>query len=171
MINNNAKTTILITSITLSIMLLLPGNLAFAEIPADCAIGVANLGGTLIVPPDKVRPGVEVQISYIVANPDITMLDDDFDGLINEDEIDGVDNDLDGFIDEDPTNPPACDAELGPTSFFAPPNIQVDSLIISDDADCPAPFGADITLSNGDAVLLWEQTLLLYTENVTLQVI
>ena len=52
------------------------------------------------------KPGFEVVIrfiEYMVEKYGLDDMDDDGDGLINEDDIDGVDNDNDGLVDEDPS--------------------------------------------------------------------
>ncbi len=73
MINNNKKTTILLTSMTLSLILLLP-SVAFAEDPDDCAIGTGNVGGSVTVDPSfKVEIDAigDTFVTYAISIPAI----------------------------------------------------------------------------------------------------
>ena len=72
MINNNNKTTILLTSITLSLILLVP-NTAFAALdPPGCAENLGNLAGEVTITPGKVILGdpADVFATYTVTLPD-----------------------------------------------------------------------------------------------------
>ena len=58
------------------------------------------------------KPSFEILIyfiKYIVDNYSKKNTDNDHDGLINEDQIDGFDNDEDGLTDEDPSEDRARD--------------------------------------------------------------
>jgi carboxypeptidase T len=75
--------------------------------------------------------------------------DDDGDGLINEDTIDGIDNDNDGIIDEDPSEDRVRNA-IDNTQIFIIPMVSPDGVEANSRKNCApnyGPFGksSDIT--------------------------
>jgi len=76
------------------------------------------------------KPSYEVLIYYIqhiVDNYYRENSDDDMDGYINEDQIDGVDNDEDGFIDEDPSEDRVRDV-INNTEIYIIPMVNPDGV-------------------------------------------
>jgi carboxypeptidase T len=79
-------------------------------------------------------PSFEVLIYFIRHIVDFyykANTDDDGDGQINEDPIDGFDNDADGFVDEDPSEDRVRDA-INSTQFFLFPMLSPDGVEYGD---------------------------------------
>jgi len=76
------------------------------------------------------RPSYEVLIyfiKYVAESYYKENTDDDQDGLLNEDNIDGFDNDVDGFIDEDPSEDRVRDV-INNTQIFLVPMVNPDGV-------------------------------------------
>jgi len=76
------------------------------------------------------KPGFEVVIrfiEYMVNKYGLADMDDDGDGLINEDDIDGVDNDNDGLVDEDPSESRVT-AIVDSTEIYCVPMVNPDGV-------------------------------------------
>lgn len=76
------------------------------------------------------KPGFEVVIrfiEYMVNKYGLADRDDDGDGLINEDDIDGVDNDNDGLVDEDPSESRVT-AIIDSTEIYCVPMVNPDGV-------------------------------------------
>ncbi len=92
------------------------------------------------------KPGYEVIlffIKYMVENYSRPNTDDDGDGLLNEDPIDGVDNDHDGRIDEDPSED-LVRSTLNSTQVFLIAMVNPDGVEANSRKNCVpnhGPFG------------------------------
>jgi len=76
------------------------------------------------------RPSYEVLIyfiKYVAENYYKENTDDDQDGLLNEDDIDGFDNDVDGLIDEDPSEDRVREV-VNNTQIFLVPMVNPDGI-------------------------------------------
>ena len=76
------------------------------------------------------KPSYEVLIffiNHILNTYDKDHIDNDNDGLVNEDPFDGVDNDKDGFIDEDPSEEQVKNA-IDNTQFYIIPMVNPDGV-------------------------------------------
>lgn len=76
------------------------------------------------------KPSFEVLIYFIkhmVKNYSKVNTDDDLDGFVNEDPIDGFDNDDDGLVDEDPSEDRVRDA-INNTQIFLIPMVSPDGV-------------------------------------------
>ena len=89
-------------------------------------------------------------INYMVENYTRPNTDDDHDGLLNEDPIDGVDNDHDGRIDEDPPED-LVRSVLNSTQIFLIPMVNPDGYEADTRKNCVpnhGPFGLSKTVTS-----------------------
>jgi len=89
------------------------------------------------------KPSFEVLIYFIkhiveLYNKENT--DDDQDGLVNEDIIDGLDNDEDGFVDEDPSEDRVRDV-INNTQIFLIPMVNPDGVEANTRKNCAPNYG------------------------------
>ena len=90
------------------------------------------------------KASYEVLIHYILhllGNYSKVDFDDDFDGFINEDNIDGLDNDLDGLIDEDPSES-RVRTIINSSQIFIIPMVNPDGVNASTRKNCEPNFGS-----------------------------
>lgn len=80
-------------------------------------------------------------IKHIVENYDKENTDDDQDGQINEDHIDGFDNDDDGLIDEDPSEDRVREV-IDNTQIFLIPMVNPDGVEANSRKNCAPNYGA-----------------------------
>ncbi len=89
------------------------------------------------------KPSYEVLIyfiKHIVENYRLNNTDNDNDGFINEDIIDGYDNDFDGKIDEDPSEDRVRDA-VNSTQIFIIPMVNPDGVEADSRKNCAPNYG------------------------------
>jgi len=89
------------------------------------------------------KPSFEVLIFFIqhmVENYGKENTDDDGDGLINEDPIDGFDNDGDGLVDEDPSEDRVRDV-MNNTQIFLIPMVSPDGVEADSRKNCAPNYG------------------------------
>ena len=92
------------------------------------------------------KPSFEVLlffINHMVENYDKPNTDDDQDGFVNEDPIDGIDNDDDGLVDEDPSEDRVREV-LNTTQIFIIPMVNPDGVEANSRKTCVpnhGPFG------------------------------
>jgi len=89
------------------------------------------------------KPSYEVLIYFIkhmVKNYSKENTDDDEDGQINEDPIDGFDNDEDGLVDEDPSEDRVRDA-INNTQIFLIPMVNPDGVEANKRKNCAPNYG------------------------------
>jgi carboxypeptidase T len=89
------------------------------------------------------KPSFEVLIFFIqhvVENYGKINTDDDKDGEINEDPIDGFDNDQDGFIDEDPSEDRVREV-INNTQIFLIPMVSPDGVEANSRKNCAPNYG------------------------------
>ena len=81
-------------------------------------------------------------IQHMVYNYSKPNMDDDEDGLMNEDPIDGLDNDQDGMIDEDPSEDRVRDV-LNNTQIYCIPMVNPDGVEANTRHNCAPNYGPD----------------------------
>jgi len=89
------------------------------------------------------KPSFETLIFYIqhmVENYGKENTDDDLDGFVNEDPIDGFDNDSDGLVDEDPSEDRVRDA-MNTTQIFLIPMVNPDGVEANSRKNCAPNYG------------------------------
>ncbi len=89
------------------------------------------------------KPSFEILIyfiKHIVENYGKQNTDDDQDGLINEDHIDGFDNDDDGLIDEDPSEDRVREV-IDNTQIFLLPMVNPDGVEANSRKNCAPNYG------------------------------
>lgn len=79
-------------------------------------------------------------IRHMLNNYSIPNKDNDGDGLINEDPIDGIDNDQDGLLDEDPSEDRVRDA-IDNTQIFIIPMVNPDGVAANSRKNCAPNYG------------------------------
>ena len=90
------------------------------------------------------KPSFEVLIffiQYMVENYGKENIDNDRDGQINEDPIDGIDNDDDGLVDEDPSEDRVRDA-IDNTQIFLIPMVNPDGVEANSRKNCAPNYGS-----------------------------
>jgi len=89
------------------------------------------------------KPSFEVLIYFIqhlVENYEKENTDDDGDGVVNEDPIDGFDNDNDGLVDEDPSEDRVREV-LDNTQIFLIPMVNPDGVEANSRKNCAPNYG------------------------------
>jgi carboxypeptidase T len=89
------------------------------------------------------KPSYEVLIyfiKYMVENYNKENIDNDIDGQINEDQIDGFDNDKDGLIDEDSSEDRIKDA-INNTQIYLIPMVNPDGVEADKRKNCAPNYG------------------------------
>jgi carboxypeptidase T len=89
------------------------------------------------------KPSFEILIfliRHIIDNYEKPNTDDDNDGLINEDPIDGADNDYDGLVDEDPSEDRVREV-LNKTQIFLIPMVNPDGVEANSRKNCAPNYG------------------------------
>ena len=90
------------------------------------------------------KPSFEALIFFIqhmVVNYSKVNTDDDDDGTVNEDPIDGIDNDGDGLVDEDPSEDRVRDA-IDNTQIFLIPMVNPDGVEANSRKNCAPNYGS-----------------------------
>ena len=90
------------------------------------------------------KPSFEALIFFIqhmVVNYSKVNTDDDDDGTMNEDPIDGIDNDGDGLVDEDPSEDKVRDA-IDNTQIFLIPMVNPDGVEANSRKNCAPNYGS-----------------------------
>jgi carboxypeptidase T len=90
------------------------------------------------------KPSYEILIYFIqhmVENYSKENTDDDGDGLVNEDPIDGFDNDGDGLIDEDPSEDRVREV-INNTQIFLIPMVNPDGVEANSRKNCAPNYGS-----------------------------
>ena len=93
------------------------------------------------------KPAFEVLIffiKYMIEKYGAQDIDDDNDGVINEDPFDGIDNDQDGAIDEDPSEEQVTNA-IDNTQIFIIPMVNPDGVEANTRKNCAPNYGPDGT--------------------------
>jgi len=80
-------------------------------------------------------------IQYLVETYYKENTDNDLDGYVNEDPIDGIDNDQDGDVDEDPSEDRVRDA-LNNTEIFVMPMVNPDGVEVDTRKNCAPNYGS-----------------------------
>jgi carboxypeptidase T len=99
------------------------------------------------------KPSYEVPlffIKYMVENYSKPNIDNDHDGLLNEDDIDGVDNDGDHLIDEDPSEDRVREV-INTTQIYLIPMVNPDGVEADSRKNCApnhGPFGLKKTITS-----------------------
>ena len=97
------------------------------------------------------KPSFEVVIffiQYMVENYGKENTDNDEDGQINEDPIDGNDNDNDGLIDEDPSEDRVREV-IDTTQIFLIPMVNPDGVEANTRKNCAPNYGVDLNRNYG----------------------
>jgi len=92
------------------------------------------------------KPSFEVCmyfIKFLCDNYGLSDTDNDNDGDINEDPVDGIDNDNDGLIDEDPDEKRITDV-VDTTQIFIIPMVNPDGVEANTRINCAEPAGVDL---------------------------